>query len=551
MEPSKQEMLAHRKQFVGYAAVFQIVLIALFGMTTKYGDSANAKTAGTVIDKNGTLVQTGSVQSEVDHYYPFYQDVHVMIFIGFGFLMTFLKKYTFSSVGLNFLIAAFAIQWSMIVNGVIHNMYAGHMSEKIPLGIENLITSDFAAGAVLITFGAVLGKTTPLQMLIVVIFELIIYAINELIGAVMLGAVDMGGSIFVHTFGAYFGLALSRTISKSKFNEDGSVKSHPKNGSNYNSDTFAMVGTIFLWMYWPSFNGALAQESQQHRVVINTVLALSACCVSAFLADALLRPGNKFDMVSIQNATLAGGVAVGSSSDLVIEPIGAVIIGAAAGIVSVVGYVYVQPWLEKKIGLDDTCGVHNLHGMPGIMGGLIGGISAGQASDQLYGQSIGSVFPRRSPKTPSAAELAVGITAGDGLSAADQAGIQYAALAITLCFAIIGGILVGFIIKLPIFLPPSNKKPSCCTCGESTDRGYWYDDEHFWEVPEEEEEEEDDEDARALELGLLNADIERATARKRQLEIERATARKRQLEGTAAASTDVAPEVDSSGNAAE
>ena len=244
-------------------------------------------------------------------------------------------------------------------------------------------------------------------------------------------------------------------------------------------------------------------------------------------------------MVSIQNATLAGGVAVGSSSDLVIEPIGAVIIGAAAGIVSVVGYVYVQPWLEKKIGLDDTCGVHNLHGMPGIMGGLIGGISAGQASDQLYGQSIGSVFPRRSPKTPSAAELAVGITAGDGLSAADQAGIQYAALAITLCFAIIGGILVGFIIKLPIFLPPSNKKPSCCTCGESTDRGYWYDDKHFWEVPEEEEEEEDDEDARALELGLLNADIERAMARKRQ------------LEGTAAASTDVAPEVDSSGNAAE
>lgn len=62
--------------------------------------------------------------------YPLYQDVHVMIFIGFGFLMTYLGKYGFSAVcafvcsqqccsyfaffwpqvGYNFLIAAFGIQ---------------------------------------------------------------------------------------------------------------------------------------------------------------------------------------------------------------------------------------------------------------------------------------------------------------------------------------------------------------------------------------------------------------------------------------------------------
>ena len=39
-----------------------------------------------------------------------FQDVHVMIFIGFGFLMTFLKKYGLSAVSLNMLIAVISIQ---------------------------------------------------------------------------------------------------------------------------------------------------------------------------------------------------------------------------------------------------------------------------------------------------------------------------------------------------------------------------------------------------------------------------------------------------------
>lgn len=43
----------------------------------------------------------------------------------------------------------------------------------------------------------------------------------------------------------------------------------------------------------------------------------------------------------------------------------------SAGLLSSYGFLYISDFLESKIGLRDTCGVHNLHGMPGLLGGLV------------------------------------------------------------------------------------------------------------------------------------------------------------------------------------
>lgn len=40
-----------------------------------------------------------------------------MIFIGFGFLMTFLKRYGYSATGLNLFVAALCVQWAIIMRG--------------------------------------------------------------------------------------------------------------------------------------------------------------------------------------------------------------------------------------------------------------------------------------------------------------------------------------------------------------------------------------------------------------------------------------------------
>lgn len=52
------------------------------------------------------------------------------------------------------------------------------------------------------------------------------------------------------------------------------------------------------------------------RVVVNTVMALTASCAGAFATSALFHEG-KFDMEDVLNATLAGGVIIGASCDMV------------------------------------------------------------------------------------------------------------------------------------------------------------------------------------------------------------------------------------------
>ncbi|XP_063079895.1 ammonium transporter Rh type A [Engraulis encrasicolus] len=362
--------------------------------------------------------------------YPMFQDVHVMIFIGFGFLMTFLKRYGFSSVGLNLLLAAFGLQWGLLLQNIWHLDHG-----KIKVNILKMINADFSTATVLISFGAVLGKTSPVQLLIMTLLEITIFCINEHIVVEMLGVSDIGASMTIHAFGAYFGLAVARMLYR-----PGLRNGHENDGSVYHSDLFAMIGTVYLWMFWPSFNSAIADPGMpQLTAVINTYFSLAACALSAYATSSLVEHKGKLDMVHIQNATLAGGVAVGTCANMSIGPFGAMIIGLLAGIISTVGFKFLSPILAANLGIQDTCGVHNLHGMPGILGGLAG----------IVAVALGKL---------------------EGGDPAKQA----AGLASSLGFALVGGAITGLVMKLPLWGQPPDQ--NC------------FDDSIYWEVPEEEEE---------------------------------------------------------------
>ncbi|KAJ6659612.1 hypothetical protein lerEdw1_018581 [Lerista edwardsae] len=421
---------AMRIKFPVLAIILEVAIIILFGIFVKY-DSTDRR-----------FLQL----------YPLFQDTHVMIFVGFGFLMTFLKKYGYSSVGLNMLIAALGLQWGTLLQGFWHME-----SNEIRINVTSMITADFSTAAVLISFGAVLGKTSPIQMLIMAILEITLFACNEhlveeLGVGIFNGAKDIGASMTIHAFGAYFGLAVARTLYRPSLKNG-----HINDSSAYHSDIFAMIGTLFLWLFWPSFNSAIAEEGEaQKRAIINTYFSLAACTLTAFAASSLVEERGKLDMVHIQNATLAGGVAVGSCADLNILPFAAMLIGSIAGIISVVGFKYITPFLASKLKVQDTCGVHNLHGLPGVLGGI-------------------------------ASIIAAALQVNANLSAAMQA----AALACSIGIALAGGALTGSVTDgLPTYIvvlfPPNAglilKLPFL---GQPPDQ-ICYDDSVYWEVPNEE-----------------------------------------------------------------
>jgi ammonium transporter Rh len=315
--------------------------------------------------------------------------------------------------------AIFSMQLYILFSGFWKGIFEGTW-ETIKININLMVNAEFCAAAVLISFGGVLGKVSPFQLLSMAAFESLIYSLNERVVSQKEDVVDIGGSILIHTFGAYFGLMVSWMISPP------STKNHPHNVPNYISNALTFVGTIFLWIYWPSFNGIYTFGNARHRAVLGTILSLCGSCMSTFIFSRIFK-GGLFHMEDILNASLAGGVVIGSTCNIIVDPFVALLLGLIIGMISTWGFEKLSPFLQRTVKLYDTCGIHNLHGMPGVVGGIVSIIIIGTSQD------VGEQLNHDSQT---------------------QALYQLAGLVTTLAIALVSGFIVGAIIRTEFFEPP-------------------------------------------------------------------------------------------------
>jgi len=205
-----------------------------------------------------------------------------------------------------------------------------------------------------------------MQLLVLTLLEAVFYSANtQLILFKWLEIADCGGTIVIHMFGAYFGLGVAWVLGKP-------TKGEEKEESSQISDLFSFIGTLFLWLYWPTFVAGWLPPGtvMADTAITNTVLALLASTVCTFILSAALN-GKVFRPVDIQNATLSGGVTIGALANLNITPGFALLVGCGAGLLSTLGFCKVQSFLCDKLGLHDSCGINNLHGMPSILGAIL------------------------------------------------------------------------------------------------------------------------------------------------------------------------------------
>lgn len=287
--------------------------------------------------------------------------IHIMamLLLGFGFLMVFVRKYGRSTLTATFLLVSTALPLYFIMSD--SSIFGGANGE-----IQKLILAEFGAASLLIAAGALLGRIKIHQYIILGLLFIPFYKLNEFIvmenglNVMKHGVADTGGSIVIHAFGALFGLGAAMAMT-TKAELDKSIE------ADATSDRYSMLGSMILWIFWPSFCAALVPVEAIPHTVVNVFLALCGSTIITYILSVTIR--GKISISDIANAALAGGVAIGSTCDHASHG-SAMIIGVIAGAISTLGFAVIQDRQKKLLKAVDTCGVTNLHGLPGIFGGL-------------------------------------------------------------------------------------------------------------------------------------------------------------------------------------
>ena len=192
------------------------------------------------------------------------------------------------------------------------------------------------------------------------------------------GALDFAGGTVVHINAGVAGLVGAYVVGKRLGYGREAMQPH--------NLPMTMIGASLLWVGWFGFNAGSALAANEASVLafFNTMIATAAAILAWMFTEWAVK--GKPSMLGAASGAVAGLVGITPAAGLV-GPVGAFLIGIAAGVICVWGVT----GLKRILKADDSLDVFGVHGVGGIVGALLTGIFNAQALGGPGLETVGEI----------------------------------------------------------------------------------------------------------------------------------------------------------------
>ncbi|HTU09825.1 MAG TPA: ammonium transporter [Allosphingosinicella sp.] len=369
-----------------------VLLMILPGLALFYGGLARTKNMLSV------MTQVGAAAA-----------LAMLVWVGWGYTMAF-------GDGGNAVIAGFG---KAFLKGVTPDSTVATFSDGvvIPEYVFICFQMTFAAITLALVLGSVVERIKFAAVLVfgvvwltIVYFPIahMVWAGNGLFYTWEPAALDFAGGTVVHINSGVSALVACLILGKRI--------GYPREPMPPHSLVMTGIGTGLLWVGWFGFNAGSALEANGSAALamINTFAATAAAGLAWMLAEKIT--GRKPSALGFCSGIIAGLVAItpaaGNSG-----PLGAIVLGAVAGIIC----YFAVSFLKPRLGYDDALDTFGIHGIGGIVGALGTGV--------VYAASLGG---------PS----------GEDYDMGGQLVVQALTVGTTIIWAAVGTAIAIFVAKL-------------------------------------------------------------------------------------------------------
>jgi Amt family ammonium transporter len=180
------------------------------------------------------------------------------------------------------------------------------------------------------------------------------------------GVLDFAGGTVVHINSGIAGLVAALMLGRR--HGYGTENMAPHNL------VLSVIGASLLWVGWFGFNAgsAVAADGAAGMAMAVTQICAAAAALTWMFAEWIIL--KKPSVLGIISGAVAGLVAITPASGFV-DPMGALFIGLAAGLVCFIASVKIK----NMLGYDDSLDVFGIHGVGGIVGAILTGYFAVEA----------------------------------------------------------------------------------------------------------------------------------------------------------------------------